>query len=54
MNGKVDFTYTGAARNAYGLWYISKGKVDFGYTGAVKYGGITYKVINGKINKASI
>ncbi|MCC8150147.1 MAG: hypothetical protein LIO96_01445 [Lachnospiraceae bacterium] len=42
--GKVDFTYNGAASNANGTWYISGGKVDFGYSGSA-YG---YTFVNGK------
>lgn len=31
--GKVDTTFTGIAKNAYGIFYVKKGVVDFNYTG---------------------
>ncbi len=49
--GKVDFTYTGLSQNKYGWWYVDKGKINLTYTGKVICNGITYNVINGKVNK---
>jgi hypothetical protein len=34
--GKLDLTYTGMAKNAYGTWYMKKGKLDQSYTGMYK------------------
>lgn len=50
--GKVNFKFTGIAKNEYGTWYINKGKVDFHKNGKVKYDGKTYKVTDGKAKLA--
>lgn len=42
--GKVDFSFNGAASNSNGTWYISNGKVDFTFNGTA-YG---YTFVNGK------
>ena len=49
-NGKVDTSYTGLAKNAYGWWYMNKGKLDTSYTGLVKYKSNWVYVVNGKLN----
>lgn len=40
VNGKVDRSFTGVAKNKNGWWYCENGKVDFSYTGfgSNKYG----------------
>ena len=38
-NGKVDFTFTGIAKNRYGSWYCKKGQVQFGMTSVVESKG---------------
>ena len=38
-NGKVDFSFTGIAKNRYGSWYCKKGQVQFGTTSVVESKG---------------
>lgn len=47
--GRVDFSYTGVAKNYYGWFYVENGKVNFDYTGiAANSLGIWY-VEDGKV-----
>ena len=50
-DGALDKTYTGIAQNDYGWWYMKNGSLDKTYTGKVTYQGVTYDVVNGKVNK---
>ena len=36
VNGKIDRSYTGFAKNKNGWWYIINGKVDFTVSGVIK------------------
>ncbi len=47
--GKVDFSFNGIASNSNGKWYVKNGKVDFSYNGTYVYGGVTYTIVNGKV-----
>ena len=49
-NNKIDTSYTGMAKNAYGWWYVKNGKLDTSYTGMAKnqYGWFYMK--NGKLD----
>ena len=49
LNGKVDFSFTGIGENIYGKWYCKNGQVNFSFTGKVTYKGVTYNVVNGKV-----
>ena len=52
VNGKVDTSYIGLAKNAYGWWYMNKGKLDTSYTGLVKYKTNWVYVSNGKLDSS--
>ena len=47
-NGEVDTTYTGMAKNEYGVWYVKKGSLDRTYTGMYIYNGKWIYVNKGK------
>ncbi len=49
-NGKVDSTYTGLAKNAYGVYYVKNGKLDATYTGMVKNAYGVWYVNKGKLD----
>ena len=53
-DGKVDFSFTGIASNAYGSWYLEKGKVSFSkniksYTDP--HTKLKYRVVRGKATR---
>ena len=41
-DGKVDFNFTGLAKNTYGVWYCKKGKVQFNTTDVLYSKGTLY------------
>lgn len=45
-------TYTGLARNEYGLWYVVNGKVDFQKSGTEYVDGKEYTITQGKVQEA--
>ena len=51
VDGKIDFSYNGIAKNSNGTWYCKNGKVDFTYTGTY-YDNATqtyYNISNGRV-----
>ena len=50
INGNIDKSYVGLAKNAYGWWYMNKGNLDTSYTGLVKYKTNWLYVKNGKLD----
>lgn len=50
VDGKVDTSYNGFAKNKNGTWKCTKGKVDFGYNGLAKGSKGWYMVQGGKID----
>ena len=52
-NGKIDFNFTGVAKNSYGYWYLEKGKLDFTIRTAATYGGYDWNVENGRATKVT-
>lgn len=51
-NGKIDYSFTGIAKNSQGYWYCIKGKVDLTYRNAVTYNNADWLVLDGKATKA--
>lgn len=49
-NGKINYSFTGLAENAYGWWKIEKGKVNFGFNDLYQYNGVWYYLEGGKVN----
>ena len=41
-------SYSGFAKNSYGLWYVTNGKVDFSKTGSEYFQGKEYDIKNGQ------
>lgn len=46
-NGSIDTSYTGAASNEYGTFYVSAGYVDWSYSGPYEENGAAYYFYNG-------
>ena len=51
IDGVVDNTYTGMAKNAYGWWYVTNGKLDTNYTGMAKNAYGWWYMKNGKLDQ---
>ena len=50
VNGEVDETYTGVAKNEYGWWYIENGQVDFEHYGVEKNSNGWWRIEGGRVN----
>ena len=50
VDGVVDTSYTGMAKNKNGWWYITNGKLDTSYTGMAKNKNGWWYITNGKLD----
>lgn len=50
VDGAIDKSYTGLAKNSAGWWYVKNGKIDFSYTGIAKNSAGWWRIENGKVN----
>ena len=48
--GKVDFSYTGVAKNANGWWRIENGKVNFNFNGMAQNSNGWWYIRGGKVD----
>lgn len=51
VDGKIDTSFNGFAKNKNGTWKCTKGKVDFGYNGLAKGTKGWYMVQSGKLDR---
>ena len=52
VNGKVDTSYTGMAKNEYGWWYVKNGVLDKTYTGLAMNDYGTWYMKDGKLDSS--
>ena len=52
-DGKIDFKFTGVAKNSYGYWYLENGTLDFSVRTAATYGGYDWNVEDGRATKVT-
>ena len=50
VNGEIDETFSGLAKNQNGWWYVRNGKVDFSYYGVEQNGNGWWRIEDGKVN----
>ena len=50
VDGKVDISFTGMAKNQYGWWYVKEGKLDLAYTGMATNSYGTWYMKKGKLD----
>ena len=52
-DGKIDYHYTGIAKNAYGSWYVENGVFSFDVRKAVTWGGNDWNILDGRAVKVT-
>ena len=52
-DGKIDYHYTGIAKNAYGSWYVENGVFSFDVRKAVTWGGSDWNILDGRATKVT-